>query len=207
MTTLTPRQTEVLNYIRFFLQEFKRPPTRLEIAENFGFNLNAAGDHLKALQRNGVIEIIRGVSRGIRLLDDLPANERRPEGVPVVGKVAAGLPILAVQHIDDYHQLDPHMFRPRVDYLLCIEGDSMKDVGMYDGDLLAVHKTSEALNRQIVVARLEGQDVTVKRFHKWGSKVKLLPENPEYQPIIVDLQQQKLQIEGISVGVIRRFSH
>lgn len=205
MAMLTPRQTEVLNYIRFYLQEFKQPPTRSEIAEHFDFNLNAAGDHLKALQRNGVIQMLSGVSRGIRLLDELPAHERHPEGLPIVGWVAAGQPILDEQHIEDFQQLDPHVFRPRADYLLRIHGNSMKDAGMYDGDLLAVHKTSEAFNQQIVVARIEGKGVTVKRFRKWGSKVTLSPENPDYQPIVILLQQQKLQIEGISVGVIRRF--
>ena len=151
---------------------------------------------MRALQRKGYIEIVAGSSRGIRLVDEDP-------GLPVVGRVAAGEPILAEQHIEDYQQLEPGLFRPRADYLLRVHGDSMKDAGILDNDLLAVHSTQQAENGQIVVARID-EEVTVKRFRRRGSIVRLLPENPDYEPIRIDLKDQPLVIEGLAVGVLRK---
>ena len=195
--TLTARQSQILDLIRGYIADEGCPPTRAEIANILGFRSpNAAEDHLRALQRKGYIEIVAGSSRGIRLVDEDP-------GLPVVGRVAAGEPILAEQHIEDYQQLDPGMFRPRADYLLRVHGDSMKDAGILDNDLLAVHSTQQVENGQIVVARI-GEEVTVKRFRQRGSIVRLLPENPDYEPIRIDLKDQQLVIEGLAVGVLRK---
>lgn len=195
MSELTPRQAEVLAFIRQALEDSGMPPTREEIARAFGFRSpNAAEAHLRALARKGAIELLPGASRGIRLTET--------GGVPVVGRVAAGRPILAEQHIEARYQLDPRLFRPRPDYLLRVRGMSMRDAGILDGDLLAVHRTREARNGQIVVARLE-DEVTVKRWRRRGHKVTLLPENPEFEPIEVDLRHEPLEIEGLGVGVIR----
>ena len=196
MSELTPRQQQVLALIRAHIEEHGLPPTRAEIADALGFrSANAADSHLRALARKGAIELVAGSSRGIRL------NEAS-EGLPVVGQVAAGQPILAEQHIETHYRLDPSLFRPSADYLLRVRGMSMRDVGILDGDLLAVHRTTEAHNGQIVVARLD-DEVTVKRFRRQGSHVSLLPENPEFAPIELDLREQGLEIEGIGVGVIR----
>jgi len=195
--SLTARQSQILDLIRGYIADEGCPPTRAEIANILGFRSpNAAEDHLRALQRKGYIQIVAGSSRGIRLVDEDP-------GLPVVGRVAAGEPILAEQHIEDYQQLDPGMFRPRADYLLRVHGDSMKDAGILDNDLLAVHSTQQVENGQIVVARI-GEEVTVKRFRQRGSIVRLLPENPEYEPIRIDLKDQPLVIEGLAVGVLRK---
>ena len=195
--TLTARQSEILELIRGHIADEGCPPTRAEIAGTLGFRSpNAAEDHLRALQRKGYIEIVAGSSRGIRLLDD-------DFGLPVVGRVAAGEPILAEQHIEDHQQLEPGLFHPRADYLLRVHGDSMKDAGILDNDLLAVHSTPNAENGQIVVARID-EEVTVKRFQQRGSIVRLLPENPAYQPIRIDLKDQPLVIEGLAVGVLRK---
>jgi repressor LexA len=222
---LTVRQRQILELIRRHVRETGYPPTRAEIAQAFGFrSVNAAVDHLKALARHGVIELRQGTSRGIRLLDRDDAAEEggaRPSGLPpgltpglapsmspglpVVGRVAAGSPILAEEHIEEYHPLDPALFRPRADYLLRVRGSSMRDVGILDADLLAVHRTQEAQNGQIVVARLD-DEVTVKRFRRharWTHRVQLLPENPAFEPISVDLREQALVIEGLGVGVLR----
>jgi len=197
--SLTARQSQILDLIRGYIADEGCPPTRAEIANILGFRSpNAAEDHLRALQRKGYIEIIAGSSRGIRLVDEDP-------GLPVVGRVAAGEPILAEQHIEDYQQLDPGMFRPRADYLLRVHGDSMKDAGILDNDLLAVHSTQQAENGQIVVARLD-DEVTVKRFRRRGSIVYLLPENEDFEPIRVDLRQRSLDIEGLGVGILRNQS-
>ena len=178
------------------------PPTRADIAREIGFKSpNAAEDHLRALARKGAIEMIPGASRGIRLpADMLNAADNR---LPVIGQVAAGAPILAVENIEDHCRVDPDFFHPRADYLLKVKGMSMKDIGIFDGDLLAVHRTAEARNGQVVVARI-GDEVTVKRFMKKGRKVSLIAENPEFAPIDIDLAEQELIIEGLSVGVIRR---
>jgi len=202
MIKLTPRQSEILAFIKRCLEDNGYPPTRAEIAQELGFKSpNAAEEHLKALARKGAIEMTPGASRGIRIPGFEPANE--DNGLPVIGRVAAGAPILAQQHVEESCQINPSFFQPQADYLLRVHGMSMKDIGIFDGDLLAVHTTREARNGQIVVARID-DEVTVKRFKREGSKVWLLAENSEFAPIEVDLEQQELVIEGLSVGVIRR---
>ena len=197
MSALTPRQHEILALIRQRIEDTGLPPTRAEIAAALGFrSLNAAHSHLRALEKKGAIELLAGASRGIRLCD------REETGLPVVGQVAAGQPILAQEHIETRYLLDPALFRPRADYLLRVRGSSMRDVGILDGDLLAVLRAQEAHNGQIVVARLD-EEVTVKRFRRRGNKVTLIAENPDFAPIEVDLKKQLLVIEGIGVGVIR----
>jgi repressor LexA len=196
---LTPRQQQILDLIKQHIDETGYPPTRAEIAAVLGFKSpNAAEEHLRALARKGVIEMIAGTSRGIRLLDEEPA------GLPLVGRVAAGEPILAVENIEDYLEVAANMFYPQADYLLRVHGMSMKDVGIMDGDLLAVHKADTAENGQIVVARIE-DEVTVKRLKKTRKRneIMLLPENEELEPILVDLREQDFAIEGLGVGVIR----
>lgn len=196
---LTARQTQVLEIIRTHLEETGYPPTRAEIASELGFkSANAAEEHLRALARKGAIEMVPGASRGIRL----PEAEE-DLGLPIVGQVAAGSPILAQEHIEDHCHLQPEFFSPTADYLLRVRGMSMKDVGILDGDLLAVHRTHDVHNGQIVVARL-GDEVTVKRYRSEGPKVWLIAENEEFAPIEVDLREQELVIEGLGVGVIRR---
>lgn len=192
---LTPRQREILEVIQDHLEATGYPPTRAEIARTLGFSSpNAAEGHLRALARKGAIDLIPGSSRGIRL--------RETAGLPVVGRVAAGSPILAEAHIETRYRLDPRLFHPHPDYLLRVRGMSMRDAGILDGDLLAVHRTPEARNGQLVVARL-GDEVTVKRFERRGRRVRLLPANPDFEPIEVDLARQELEIEGIGVGVLR----
>ncbi|MCC5855212.1 MAG: repressor LexA [Idiomarina sp.] len=201
MRPLTARQAEILELIREHIDATGMPPTRAEIARQLGFRSpNAAEEHLKALARKGVIEMLPGTSRGIRVVQD--ENEVIYEGLPLIGQVAAGEPILAQQHIEAHYKVDEHMFNPAANYLLRVQGMSMKDIGILDGDLLAVHKTAEARNGQIVVARVE-DDVTVKRFERRGSVVLLHPENEEFSIIRVDLEHQPLSIEGLAVGVIR----
>lgn len=194
MESLTPRQQEILALIREFMVNTGRPPTRAEIAQALGFrSANAAEEHLRALARKGVIELVAGASRGIRLTH---------AGVPVVGRVAAGHPILAQQHIEQHYQIDPGLFRPRADYLLRVEGLSMRDAGILPGDLLAVHRSPEARNGQIVVARLV-DEVTVKYFERDGHRVRLLPANPDFTPIEIDLRREPFTLEGLGVGVLR----
>jgi len=195
MNALTPRQAEILTLIQDALHTSGLPPTRAEIARALGFrSLNAAEGHLRALARKGAIELLPGSSRGIRVL--------APTGLPIIGRVAAGTPILAEPHIESHFQVDPSMFSPKADYLLRVHGTSMRDAGILDNDLLAVHYTQDVHNGQIVVARLD-DEVTVKRFRREGDRVRLLPENPEFDPIEIDLAHQPLAIEGIGVGVIR----
>lgn len=202
MLKLTPRQAEILAFIKRCLEDNGYPPTRAEIAQELGFKSpNAAEEHLKALARKGAIEMTPGASRGIRIPGFEPATEEG--GLPVIGRVAAGAPILAQQNIEESCRINPEFFHPKADYLLRVRGMSMKDIGIFDGDLLAVHSTREARNGQVVVARL-GDEVTVKRFKREGDKVWLIAENPEFSPIEVDLHEQELVIEGLSVGVIRR---
>jgi repressor LexA len=199
MSALTPRQSEVLEFVRDFIDETGMPPTRAEIAAKLGFrSANAAEEHLRALQRKGSIDLVRGTSRGIQLKDVL----KEQMGLPLVGRVAAGNPILAEEHIEDHVRIDPAMFNPEPHYLLRVEGMSMKDVGILDGDLVAVHRTPEVRNRQIIVARL-GDEVTVKRYRQEGKTVWLLPENADFAPIEVDLDEQHLVIEGVVVGLLR----
>lgn len=198
MQELTARQAEILELVQNAIEETGMPPTRAEIAAELGFrSANAAEEHLRALQRKGAIELIPGVSRGIRLC------EAQESGVPVVGRVAAGHPILAEQHIEAHYRLDPSLFDPKPHYLLQVQGMSMRDAGIYDGDLVAVYRTPDVRNRQIIVARLE-DEVTVKRYRQKGKEVWLLPENPDFEPIYVDLEHEPMVIEGVVVGVIRR---
>jgi len=198
MEKLTQRQEQVLACIRQHIDHTGYPPTRADIARELGFkSANAAEEHLKALARKGAIEIIAGASRGIRLPES--------SGIPIVGRVAAGNPVLAEEHIEDYCDLSATFFKPAADYFLRVQGDSMVNVGICDGDLLAVHSTPVAKNGDIVVARIE-DEVTVKRLHKTSQKhlVELLPENDDYEPIRVDLREQEFAIEGLSVGILRR---
>ena len=202
MLKLTSRQAEILAFIKHCLDDNGYPPTRAEIAQALGFKSpNAAEEHLKALARKGAIEMIPGASRGIRIPGYEPNNTE--EGLPVIGRVAAGAPILAQQNIEDSCRINPEFFHPKADYLLRVRGMSMKDIGILDGDLLAVHTTREAHNGQVVVARID-DEVTVKRFKREGNKVWLIAENTEFAPIEVNLEEQELIIEGLSVGVIRR---
>lgn len=195
MKELTRRQEEILSLIREWVATTGSPPTRAEIAQHFGFSSpNAAEQHLKGLAKKGVLDLVPGVSRGIQLKGET--------GLPVVGRVAAGSPILAQEHIERHVQIDSALFTPRADYLLKVRGMSMKDIGILDGDLLAVHRSTEAQAGQVVVARI-GDEVTVKRFTKRGHTVQLLPENPDFAPIEVDLTREELVIEGLAVGVIR----
>jgi repressor LexA len=200
MSDLTPRQTQILRLIQDAISNTGMPPTRKEIARELGFRSpNAAEDHLRALARKGVIALLPGASRGIQLRDTM----REQLGLPLIGRVAAGRPILAEEHIEARLQIDPDVFQPRPHYLLKVVGMSMKDAGILDGDLVAVHRTPEVRNRQIVVARLENE-VTVKRYRQEGSIAWLLPENADFEPIRVDLKEEEFLIEGVVVGVIRR---
>ncbi|MBS1189035.1 MAG: SOS-response transcriptional repressor, LexA [Rhodocyclaceae bacterium] len=192
---LTPRQQEILDFIRNTLEVLGAPPTRAEISRAFGFaSPNAAEDHLKALAKKGAIVLEHGSARGIRLVEQL--------GLPLVGTVAAGSPILAVENVLGRYALDAHLFSPRADFLLKVRGLSMMDAGILDGDLLAVHRTQQARDGQIVVARL-ADDVTVKRLKRQAGRVELIAENPEFQPIVVDPERIDFAIEGIAVGLIR----
>lgn len=202
---LTARQKQVLNFISEFIEKYKFPPTRSELSAYFGFRSpNAAESHLRALEKKSMIGIERGAARGITLLplsaNELPASANTP--LPLIGRVAAGSPILAQENIENEYRVDPSLFSRKPHYLLRVEGMSMQDAGILDGDLLAVHRTPEARNGQIVVARL-GDEVTVKRFRRRGFLVQLIPENIDFSPIEVDLRRQELTIEGLGVGVIR----
>ncbi|MBT8046944.1 MAG: transcriptional repressor LexA [Xanthomonadales bacterium] len=202
---LTERQKQVLMFISQFIEKHKYPPTRSELSSHFGFRSpNAAEAHLRALEKKSVIGIERGAARGITLLplaeDELPGAANKP--LPLVGRVAAGSPILAQENIEDEYRVDPSLFSRKPHYLLRVKGMSMQDAGILDGDLLAVHRTPEARNGQIVVARVD-DEVTVKRFRRRGFLVQLVPENIDFTPIEVDLRRQELAIEGLGVGVIR----
>lgn len=199
MHGLTARQTQILELIQKFIRETDRPPTRAEIAKALQFrSVNAAEEHLRALERKGVIELLPGIARGIRLKDSL----REQLGLPLVGRVAAGQPILAEQHIEAHYRIDTDLFSEKPHFLLRVHGMSMRDAGILDGDLVAVQRKPDIRNRQIVVARLD-DEVTVKRYRQEGDQVWLLPENPEFEPIQVNLREQHLSIEGIVVGVVR----
>ena len=213
MQKLTARQEQILNLIRDAIQNTGFPPTRAEIAAELGFrSANAAEEHLQALARKKVIELTPGTSRGIRLCE--PA-QLRPQAaftisqlasqlsLPLVGRVAAGSPILAQEHIETSYTVDPALFSSQPDYLLKVRGMSMRDAGILEGDLLAVKKTSQAVNGQIVVARL-GDDVTVKRYKKTGALIELFPENPDYSVIKVDTDD--FAIEGLAVGLLRSWN-
>jgi repressor LexA len=200
---LTERQGEILRLIRDMTEASGFPPTRAEIAEKMGFrSVNAAEQHLRALERKGALEILQGASRGLRVREKSSTRMGRLMDLPVVGRVAAGSPMLAEEHLQGRYQVDPNLFTPRADYLLRVRGLSMRDAGILDGDLLAVHRTSEARSGQVVVARL-ADEVTVKRFRRRGHAVQLLPENADFEPIEVDLRRDAFAIEGVAVGVIR----
>jgi len=198
---LTKRQQEIYDLVKSYIRDTGFPPTRADIAKEFGFkSANAAEEHLRALARKGAIEMVPGTSRGIRV----PELEEEDQGLPLVGHVAAGYPVLAEEHIDDRCAIKSDFFSPPADYLLRVRGDSMKDAGILDGDLLAVHKIANAKDGEIIVARVD-DEVTVKRLkrHQKRSKLSLLPENEDFSVIEVDLQHQAFEIEGIAVGVIR----
>jgi repressor LexA len=218
MIKLTARQEQILNLIREAIDNTGFPPTRAEIAAELGFrSANAAEEHLQALARKGAIEISPGTSRGIRLRDMHRENESGRLGarqmalphpslmqlsLPLIGRVAAGSPILAQEHVEANYSVDPSLFSAKPDYLLKVRGLSMRDVGILDGDLLAVKKADSAKNGQIVVARL-GDDVTVKRYRKSGAIIELLPENPDFEPIQVDAGRDDFALEGLAVGLLR----
>jgi len=198
MQKLTARQSELLDFIKDYIRTEAMPPTIVEIAGAMGITSpNGVRDHLKALERKGAIELIPHASRGIRI-----AKRRRDPGLPIVGRVAAGSPVLAEEHIENHCRLGPALFQPRADYLLRVSGMSMRDAGILDGDLLAVHRGVDIRNGQIVVARIDGE-VTVKRFRMRGNIAYLIPENPEFETLRVDTRRADFCIEGLVVGVIR----
>lgn len=194
---LTARQAEILDIIRGYVAETGMPPSRPELAKMLGIaSTNGVFKHLDALAKKGAIELVPNAARGIRVLEN---------GMPLVGKVAAGSPILAIENMLGRYPVDPNLFNPRADYLLQVSGLSMRDDGILDGDWLVVHRTTEAKNGQIVVARI-GDDVTVKRFKVRGQKAELIPANPDYQTMHFDLTRETLSIEGVAVGVIRNLN-
>lgn len=214
---LTDRQQQILNLIQSAIERTGAPPTRAEIAAELGFrSANAAEEHLQALARKGVIELVGGTSRGIRLKSDtlralnesrgkqysLPLPSLAQLSLPLVGRVAAGSPILAQEHIDQTYLMEASLFQRRPDYLLKVRGMSMRDAGIMDGDLIAVQKATDAKNGQIVVARL-GDDVTVKRFKRTRTTIELIAENPDFKTIVVPFGNVDFQLEGIAVGLIR----
>jgi len=199
MKPLTNRQQQIYDFIKERISDTGMPPTRAEIALFFGFkSANAAEEHLKALAKKGYIEMLAGTSRGIRLTEEFIEQE----GLPLIGRVAAGEPILAQEHVEDHYKVDGTLFHPAADYLLRVQGESMKDIGILDGDLLAVHLTTDVQNGQVIVARVE-DDVTVKRFKREGNIVYLHAENEDFAPIVVDLTTQSFNVEGLAVGVVR----
>ena len=214
MTKLTARQQQVFDLIRRAIERTGFPPTRAEIAAELGFSsANSAEEHLRALARKGVIELAAGSSRGIRLMNlgnaeeaphqfTLPHASIMQLSLPLVGRVAAGSPILAQEHIDKHYACDPALFSSKPDYLLKVRGLSMRDAGIFDGDLLAVQRRSEAKDGQIVVARI-GDDVTVKRWKRRPDGVELIAENPDYENIFIEAGREEFELEGIAVGLIR----
>ena len=200
---LTERQSEILRLIRELTEVSGFPPTRAEIAERMGFrSVNAAEQHLRALERKGALEISSGASRGIKVRERGAPRAGRLLELPVIGRVAAGAPVLAEANVQARYQIDPNLFTPRADYLLQVRGLSMRDAGILEGDLLAVHRTQEVRSGQIVVARL-GDEVTVKRLRRRGNSLQLLPENPDFEAIEVDARDERFAVEGLGVGVIR----
>jgi len=200
MENLTARQQEVFDFIKEYLDDNGMPPTRAEIATKLGFKSpNAAEEHLKALARKGAIEMVPGASRGIRIPEEL-------SGLPVIGSVAAGSPVLAQEHVQKYLDIPSELFFPKADYMLRVRGMSMIEVGIFEDDLIAVHKTDQARNGEIVVARI-GEDVTVKRYYKESNMVRLVAENKDYEDIMVNLATDDFTIEGKYVGVIRNTVH
>ena len=212
MIKLTARQEQILNLIKDAIENTGFPPTRAEIANELGFkSANAAEEHLQALARKGAIEISPGTSRGIRLIG-ASADSRMPRAaaalmmsLPLVGRVAAGSPILAQEHVEATYSVDPAMFSAKPDFLLKVRGWSMRDAGIMDGDFLAIKKVDSVKNGQIVVARIN-DDVTVKRYRKTGSVIELLPENPDFKIIVVDPEADEFALEGLAVGLMRSWS-
>jgi len=219
MIKLTARQEQILNLIRDAIENTGFPPTRAEIATELGFkSANAAEEHLKALARKGAIEMTAGTSRGIRLLGERPVASQGPRpadlgpmpqvpasllmSLPLIGRVAAGSPILAQENLETSYSVDPALFSAKPDFLLKVRGESMRDIGIMDGDLLAVKKVDSAKNGQIVVARI-GNEVTVKRYRRTGSTVELLPENADFKVITVDPESDEFALEGLAVGLLR----
>jgi repressor LexA len=210
MPILSPKQLAVLAFIRKFMGNQGLPPTRGEIADGLGLkNRQGIDQHLRALASKGAIELVPGISRGIRVraeLSTIPSTSKsivsHNAGLPLLGRIAAGSPILAESNVEDYVKVDPSLFSPRASFMLRVRGDSMRDADILDRDLLAVHQTSQARNGQIVVARI-GDEATVKYYRRQGNKVRLEPANAAYQPIDVDLKKQELTIEGLAVGVLR----
>jgi len=204
-TALTARQRQILDWMRGYIEANGMPPTRAEIAKGLGFSTpSSAEDHLQALARKGALELVPGASRGVRL-KEMPGQPQQGT-LPLVGRVAAGSPLLAAEHIEARYRIDPTLFTPQADYLLRVRGASMRDAGILDGDLLAVHRTAEARNGQIVVARVAsrgGDEVTVKRFRRRGREIVLVAENPAFEPIVVDPASTAFAIEGVAVGLIR----
>ncbi|RZJ04253.1 MAG: transcriptional repressor LexA [Rubrivivax sp.] len=212
---LTARQQQIFDLVRNAIESTGAPPTRAEIAAQLGFkSANAAEEHLQALARKGMLELIGGTSRGIRLKSEmlkavnharqfsLPIPSLAQLTLPLIGRVAAGAPILAQEHVEQSYTVEPSLFASKPDYLLKVKGMSMKDIGILDGDLLAVQSAKDARNGQIVVARV-GEEVTVKRFKRGPDGIQLLPENPDFQPILVDENSESFSIEGLAVGLIR----
>lgn len=192
---LTPRQQEILDFIKSTVEVLGAPPTRAEIATAFGFaSANAAEDHLKALAKKGAINLEPGSARGIRLVEQL--------GLPLIGSVAAGSPILAVENVQGRYNFDTGLFNPRADFLLKVRGLSMIDAGIFDGDLIAVHKTNQARDGEIVVARID-EEVTVKRLERGKNQIRLIAENPDFEPIVINPGEVEFAIEGVAVGLIR----
>lgn len=212
MPSLSPKQSEVCGFIRHFMEIHGWPPTRGEIAQGLGLkNRQGIDQHLRALEAKGAIELVPGISRGIRISDEgFSIAAARPKArlreaaltLPLLGRIAAGSPILATGNIDDHVNVDPALFRPRASFLLRVRGDSMKEADILDRDLLAVHQTAQARNGQIVIARI-GDEATVKYYRRQGPVVRLEPANASYEPIEIDLREQELAIEGLAVGVIR----
>jgi repressor LexA len=218
MIKLTARQEQILNLIRDAIDNTGFPPTRAEIAAELGFkSANAAEEHLKALARKGAIEITAGTSRGIRLLGERPATSTSrvsdlgpmPQvpaallmNLPLIGRVAAGSPILAQENLETSYNVDPALFSAKPDFLLKVRGESMRDIGIMDGDLLAVKKVDSAKNGQVVVARI-GNEVTVKRYRQTGTLIELLPENPDFNIITVNPEEDEFALEGLAVGLLR----
>jgi repressor LexA len=203
MDELTARQKQLLRFIHERIRAKGYPPTQAEIAANFGFrSATAARNHLLALARKGAIEHIDSASRGIRVKQADPHAAGYQAELPLIGRVAAGSPIMSEENVDSHVRVDPALFKPRADYLLKVRGMSMRDAAILDGDYIAVHKTHEARAGQIVIARLH-DEVTVKRFQRRGHHVELVAENPAFKSIVLDLRRDALAIEGICVGVIR----
>jgi repressor LexA len=203
MVELTARQRTILKFIRTTIEKTGLPPTRHDICDHFGFQSpNAAEQHLRALSAKGYVELVPGASRGIRLLEQ--GIEAPAFSLPVIGQVAAGQPILVVEHIEDHYRIDPALFRPRAHYLLRVRGMSMRDAGIREGDLLAVHRTRRAENGQLVVVRIERDEVTVKQYRHRGHRVHLMPANPDFRPMELDVRSTEVTIEGRVVGVLRQ---